>query len=275
MKLTSIKSVTLRVKNLNEMKSFYQRVLGMTILSENNDLATLGTKNKVLLTLKHSDDYTEPKEPVAGLYHVAYLLPERKYLASFLSHLIDTRTPIEGASDHGVSEAVYLRDPEWNGIEVYVDRPKDKWPMKNGQVDMFTDAMDIADIMTLKIPYEGLPDQTLIGHVHQHVSDIQNHLDYYQNGLGMDLMLQYGASASFLSYNGYHHHIGMNVWKGKGIAAPLRTDYGLDAVTLMYDASDLALIVKQLMNHQYPVMKQNDTWITEDPSGHRYLLVSN
>ena len=273
--LSGIKHIQLRVKDIRHMTQFYQHVLGMVVLEEKQGIAILGTKEKALLTLIEHPSFTEPKEPVLGLYHVAYLLPERTYLAAFLKHIIDTKTLIEGASDHGVSEAIYMRDPEQNGIEIYVDRPKTMWPMSQGTLNMFTQVMDIEDLMTLSIPFEGLPTGTMIGHVHQHVDNISTHESFYRYGLGMDLVLSYGSSASFLSYDGYHHHIGINTWKGRSIPKPLKTDYGLDLVTLAYESEEtLSSVIKALEKHSYFVAKQDDGWLTEDPSGHRYLLVS-
>ncbi len=273
-RLPKIKQIALRVKQLDNVTQFYKNVLGMTLHVSSDKEVTLGTKDRILLKLITDPSYTDPKEPVAGLYHVAYLLPERKYLASFLNHIIDERIPVEGASDHGVSEAIYLRDPEGNGIEVYVDRPKSMWPMKNGQIEMYTNAMDIADVMILKETFKGLPLGTRIGHVHHHVSDIISHEVYYKKGLGMDLVLQYGGSASFLSYDGYHHHVGINVWKGRGIHSPKKTDFGLDVVTMSYEhASDIEKIANQLSENNYLVNKQDGNLYTEDPSGHGWLLV--
>lgn len=274
MKHSRIKHMTLRVKNIHLMTTFYVDVLGMTIHEENEHKVILGTKEDALLTLKTDPSYKASKEPVAGLYHVAYLLPERKYLAAFLGHLIDTKTPIEGASDHGVSEAVYLRDPEWNGIEVYVDRSKDQWPMKDGHIEMFTEAMDLTSMMALKMPYQELPKDTIIGHVHHHVNDIDAHEAYYQKGLGMSLMLKYGPSASFLSYDGYHHHLGMNVWKGRNIPGLAKDELGLEYVTLQYQNQvEIDLIVNNLKTYGYVVHQQDNGWYTEDPSGHGFLLV--
>ncbi len=274
--MPKIKQITLRVRHLKKMKEYYQNVLGMSTHNETENNVLLGTATDVLLQLKTSDTFTEPKEPVAGLYHVAYLLPERKDLASFIGHLIDTRAPVDGASDHGISEAMYLTDPEGNGIEVYADRPRDQWPMKDGHIDMFTEALDIADIIKLKTAFNRLPNGTSIGHVHHHSNDIKNHEDYYQKGLGMDLMLQYGMTASFMSYGGYHHHVGFNVWKGRGIKQPLKTDYGLDFVTIHFDEiSEIKKIEDQLTSSGYLVVKRDNDLYTEDPSGHGWILTNS
>lgn len=271
--MPKIEHITLRVKQLSLMTNFYKNVLGMTQHEASDKTVSLGTKEHVLLTLKTDENYTVPKERVSGLFHVAYLLPERKDLAAFLGYLIDTKAPIEGAADHGISEALYLRDPEQNGIEVYSDRPKANWPRKNGSIDMYTEALDIEDILRLKEPYNGFPSGAVIGHVHHQSNEIKHHQDYYQHGLGMDLMLAYGSSAIFLSYEGYHHHVGVNMWGGSNIKIPRTTDIGLDFVTLSFaKKSDIENIVKSLKEHAYLVVEKGDAIYTEDPSGHGWLL---
>jgi catechol 2,3-dioxygenase len=173
-----------------------------------------------------------------GLYHFAILTPSRYELSRVLNHLVDSRTPIGGASDHAVSEALYLTDPDGHGIEIYRDRPRDEWPEMNGRINMTLDPFDaqgvLAELAKNPAEWEGLHPDTKIGHVHLHVADIAAAEKFYVETLGFDLVLRYGGSASFISAGGYHHHLGLNVWAGQG--APPPPD---DACRLLYYVIDV------------------------------------
>lgn len=205
-----INSVALYVSNLEKVTQFYQQLLNLEVSSTNQDQVQLKHHEHVLLILKKSK-YQQTQS--LGLYHLAYLLEDQAALASFLFHVVSLKVPIEGLSDHGVSEAIYLRDPEGNGIEVYYDRPKNEWPYVNDTLQMGTFPMNTERIKkAYQQPFMSLQQHIKIGHIHLHVDDIQRHVSFYES-LGMTLMQYYGDSAAFLSYDGYHHHIGINTWK--------------------------------------------------------------
>lgn len=207
-----IQAITLNIHDQKTMVEFYTW-LGFKIFHQDEKHTVLGTQTP-LLTLQHDQSYQIEHQPTQGLYHVAYLLPDRVALGSVLNHLIKTRYPLQGLSDHGVSEAIYLADPEGNGIEFYVDRPKELWPYQGNQLTMVTNVMNYQAVLTLAKPFAGFPQNTILGHLHLHVANLKLATEYYQQTLGYDLIQHYGDSAAFLSTAGYHHHLGINTWQG-------------------------------------------------------------
>jgi catechol 2,3-dioxygenase len=211
--------VELTVRDLAGMLEFYQRSIGLKLLQRTGNIASLGVSDQVLLTLLEDRQARHPGR-TTGLYHVAILLPSRVALARQLNHLVKTGVYLQGAADHLVSEALYLADPEGNGLELYRDRPRSQWPHEHGQLRMASDPLDIdgllAEPQLHSEPWNGLPDGTVMGHVHLRVSDLPDAENFYRTVLGMDIMVRFGHSASFLSYGGYHHHIGINTWGSLG-----------------------------------------------------------
>lgn len=223
--LASITSITLNVHNPQKMVDFYT-TLGMQVLAQTKDETVLG-QSLPLLILKHDQTYIIETKATQGLYHVAYLVPTRADLGSVLKHLIVMRIPLQGLSDHGVSEAIYLADPEGNGIEIYADRPAALWPYENKTLAMVTEMMRYQEVLSLAKPFTGFSNGTIVGHLHLHVSNLQAAVKYYQEILGYQLMQYYGDSAAFLSTGGYHHHLGLNTWRGVGIPQKNRKTTGL------------------------------------------------
>jgi catechol 2,3-dioxygenase len=197
------------------MVDFY-RWLGFRLLQETNQQTILGTDRPVLI-LKHDQPYVVEQQNTQGLYHLAFLLPTREELGSVLRYLIQQRYPLQGLSDHGVSEAIYLADPEGNGIELYVDKPKHEWPYQLQQLAMVTEPMKHQEILTLARPFQRFSNQVVLGHLHLHVSNLTEAVEYYQSLLHYDVIQYYGESAAFLSSGGYHHHLGLNTWGGQNI----------------------------------------------------------
>jgi catechol 2,3-dioxygenase len=214
--LAFISKITLNVYDPKKMVDFYT-MLGMRIFSQTKDGTVLGSAIP-LLTLKHDQTYPLETKPTQGLYHVAYLVPSREALGSILKHLITLKIPLQGLSDHGVSEAIYLADPEGNGIEIYADRPSMLWPYENKKLTMVTEMMRYQEVLALAKPFTGLLIETIIGHLHLHVGNLKDAVQYYQDHLGYELMQYYGDSAAFLSTGVYHHHLGLNTWRGLQIA---------------------------------------------------------
>jgi catechol 2,3-dioxygenase len=206
--------LALRVHNIERMYAFYTQALGMTLhaQSDADGSCLLGSEAAVLLHLI-PDATAVPAPRNAGLYHVAYLYPTRAALATAIRTYVSTGLKLQGASDHGVSEALYLSDPEGNGIELYVDRPRSAWPSQNGQLTMTTDPLDFPSLLAE-------PDDAqapIVGHLHLHVADLAAARTFYVDVIGFDLMQQYGGQAEFVSAGGYHHHLGYNLWRGKNI----------------------------------------------------------
>ena len=221
-------AVHLTVAQLDRSVAFYQDVIGLRVRRQDEDSAVLGTDLADLVVLVE-DSAAHPAGRHAGLYHFALLFPTRMALSHALRRLAGTRTPIEGAADHGVSEALYLPDPDGNGIELYADRPREEWPPPSSpdtKVGMYTIALDLDDVLG---PSEGeeLPrhadDGLVLGHMHLHVGDVDEALRFYGDVVGLETMAFLG-SAAFVAAGGYHHHLGLNVWRGKGVGpAPEHT----------------------------------------------------
>jgi catechol 2,3-dioxygenase len=168
-----------------------------------------------------ADPAAKPDDPrSAGLFHTAFLLPTRADLGRWVKHAIEKRIPISGASDHFVSEALYLNDPEGNGIEIYADRPKDTWKWRGSSIEMATVRLDVEGLVAA-IPagdagWRGAPENSVIGHVHLRVGDPVAAEAWWHDEFGFDTVARYGADAVFLSSGGYHHHIGANRWHSAG-----------------------------------------------------------
>ena len=210
---------------------------------------------------------------MSGLYHFAILLPSRADLSVFLRHFLQTGYPL-GAADHYVSEALYITDPDGNGIEVYRDRPSKEWTWKNGLVDMATEELDGNAILAESdAEWTGLPAGTIMGHIHLHVGDLQKAEEFYTKGLGFKVVSHY-PQAVFLSTGGYHHHIAINTWQGVGAPTPPENSVGLNWYTLVFpDEGARETAVKQLGQLGASLVKEADFYVTSDPAGNQIRLV--
>lgn len=234
---TNLGSVHLTVADLERSLQFYEEVLGFRTVTREVGSAALGAGGATaLLRLTELPDARRKPPHSTGLYHFAVLLPSRLDLARSLGRLAERRYPLQGASDHLVSEALYLADPDGNGIELYRDRPRDEWPRRDGQLLITTERLDLngllAELEGDGRPWQGLPDRTRIGHIHLHVADLRQTEDFYCRGLGFDLVSRYGPQALFVSAGGYHHHIGLNTWAGVGAPPPPPDSVGLRFFTI-------------------------------------------
>ena len=218
----SIGWVHLTISDLERSVRFYESHLGFAVHRQDGRTACLGAGGPDLLVLSQCE--TAPRvRGTTGLYHFAILVPTRADLARSLRRLVATETVLQGAADHGVSEALYLADPDGNGIEIYRDRPRAEWPYAGGQLRMGADPIDLDELLTEKasVPDRaGLATGTVIGHVHLHVARLDDAERFYVGVLGFQLMQRYGPSALFVSAGGYHHHIGLNTWAGVGAPPP-------------------------------------------------------
>jgi catechol 2,3-dioxygenase len=275
---TTIGAVALTVADAQRMAAFYRDALGLAVHREDAARVALGAGGQDLLILHQDPNAPRPPARSTGLYHLAILLPSRRALAQSLRHLAQSKVALQGASDHLVSEALYLADPEGNGIEIYRDRPRDQWPMRNGQVQMSTDALDIESMMAELLqhdePWHGLPDQTTMGHVHLRVANIPAAEAFYHGVLGFDITTRYGSAASFLSAGGYHHHIGLNTWASLGAPAPLPGARGLRHFTVQLpDEEERRRILARLTAAGQVPQSTPDGLVVHDPSGNSLRLV--
>ncbi|WP_054142585.1 VOC family protein [Bosea sp. AAP35] len=226
-----IGAVTLRVFDLAGMTAFYRDAIGLSLIDRGETSAVLGVGSTVLVRLVQGA--RQPSSP-AGLFHLAILLPSRRDLADWLAHAVASGVPLEGASDHLVSEAIYLSDPEGNGIEIYRDRPRSAWPRRDGALLMATDRLDLNTLLAEagQRAYAGVPSETRMGHVHLRVGDTTAAEAFYSDVLGLDVMVRY-PGASFLASGGYHHHVAVNVWNSRGAKPREAGDAGLESFELM------------------------------------------
>ncbi|WHY01292.1 VOC family protein [Neobacillus sp. DY30] len=266
--------VNLKVKDLDYALTFYQNIMGFKVLEKTNGKAVLTTDGKTpLVTLEQPENVIPKKEGMSGLYHFAILLPSRADLSVFLRHFLGTGYPL-GAADHYVSEALYITDPDGNGIEVYRDRPSNEWTWKDGLVDMATVELDGNGILAESdAEWTGLPPGTIMGHIHLHVGDLQKAEEFYTKGLGFNIVSHY-PQAVFLSTGGYHHHIAINTWQGVGAPTPPKNSAGLNWYTLVFpDYAVREAAIERLNQLGASVEKEADYYVTSDPSGNQIRLV--
>lgn len=268
--------IQLTVRDVERTADFYQNVLGLQLLNQTGGSASFTADGKrVMLTLGENKN-AKPRAPgTTGLYHMAFLLPSRSHLADVLKHFIQIRLPLQGASDHHVSEAIYLADPEGNGIEIYADRPKEVWHWKDDQVFMTTTALDAENLMQEASPagWQGMPAAAVMGHIHLQVKDLASSEHFYCNGLGFDKMLHYGSQALFISKHRYHHHIGLNTWNSAGALSPEENSAGLKRYSILFPSEEeREKAARQLEKINAPVFAEKDIVMTKDPSGIRIYL---
>ena len=222
---TSIGKVRLRVADIDALSEFYERVVGLRSVDREGDLARPGPEGgEPLIELASAPTASPAPSFSTGLFHLAILVPDRPELARALKRVIEQGWRLTGASDHLVSEALYLRDPEGNGIEIYRDRPREAWVREDGQLKMTTDPLDVDTLYDEGVPvlsaWNGLPAGTIIGHIHLRVAQIAPAEHFYCDELGMKLNARYGHQASFVAFDGYHHHVAFNTWGGVGAPLP-------------------------------------------------------
>jgi catechol 2,3-dioxygenase len=226
-----IGAVGLMVRDLDRLTAYYRDVLGLTVQQSTRQVALLGVGGVPLLELIHRPDALPDDPREAGLYHTAFLMPTRTSLARWILHLAKSRVPITGASDHDVSEAIYLDDPEGNGIEVYSDRPREQWRREGELIFQKTEPLDIDAIIREIEPatatYPGAPEGLRIGHIHLRVGNNATAEAFYCGALGLDVTRR-RTGATFISSGGYHHHVAVNTWHSNGASARNDKRAGLD-----------------------------------------------
>ena len=255
--------VELSVSDLDRSVTYWQDAIGLRVLSRENGTAELGADTPLLRFVEEPG--ARPASGFTGLFHVALLVPDRPSLGRFLAHTVREQIPLTGLSDHDVSEAIYLRDPNYHGIEVYADRPREQWEGRVGQL-MTTIPLDAGSLLAEAGDggFEGLPDGTKMGHVHLCVRDVDEMVGFYRDTLGMGLTAQLGDQAAFLSAGGYHHHIGGNTWETRGAEpAPEGTARLLRFTIVLPDDEDVARTAERIGGTE-----------VRDPSGNSLLLAT-
>ena len=231
-----IGQVSLTVRDLDRSLPFYQDVLGFRELRREGPVSFLAPPGgRVLIELHERKDAVAKPRRSSGLFHFAILVPSRAALGRSLRRLSDMRWPMTGAADHLVSEALYLDDPDGNGIEIYRDRPKDSWRMSGGELAMATDPLDLQEIHDepgAETPWHGLESSTVMGHVHLHVPHLDTAEAFYCGRIGFEPMVRRYPGALFVSAGGYHHHLGLNTWSGVGAPPPPENATGLRSFTI-------------------------------------------
>jgi catechol 2,3-dioxygenase len=260
--------VALAVADIERSIRFYSDVIGLALLARQGNDAQMGAGGEALLLL-HGQPGAARARRATGLYHFALLLPSRADLGDALQHYVEVNAPISGFADHAVSEAIYLTDPDGHGIEVYRDRPREEWAYANGALRMTTEPIDFEGVLQSRSGvWRGLPPGTMMGHIHLQVAQIEATERFYIDLLGLDLIIRYGPSATFLSANGYHHHIGGNTWAGAGL--PPAPD---DAARLLWyelrqpGAAAVDAIVARLEAAGHAYQRDADGLRVVDPSG--------
>ena len=253
--------VELSVSDLDQSLAYWQDAIGLRVLSREDGTAELGVDTPLLRFVEEPG--VRPADGFTGLFHVALLVPDRPSLGRFLAHAAREQIPLEGLSDHDVSEAIYLRDPDRHGIEVYADRPREQW---EGQVweRMTTIPLDAASLLAEagEDGFDGLPERTTVGHVHLRVRDVDETIRFYRDTLGMGLTAQLGDTAAFLSAGGYHHHIGGNTWETRGAEpAPEGTARLLRFTIALPDEAEVERVAERIGGTE-----------VRDPSGNPLVL---
>lgn len=231
--------VTLNVNQLDRVADYYRYLLGLDILERDGNVLRLGVGKTALLELRGSGDFAARNPRSAGLFHTAFLMPTRHDLAAWLRYVAEKRIPVDGASDHLVSEALYLTDPEGNGIEVYADRPRSAWHTDGKSVAMATDPLDIPGLLDLSpvTKWTGGPEGLIVGHMHLQVGNIAEAEPFYAGVLGTDVTATY-PGASFYGAGGYHHQLATNIWSSRGAGPIDKRATGLVGFELILDSND-------------------------------------
>lgn len=274
--IDSIDHVELRVRDIDRALEFYRDIVGLEVVDKSADSASLSAPDGPVVLMLLSEGVDAPAQREAtGLYHTAIRFPDRTALANALARLVRAGYRI-GASDHGVSEALYIDDPDGNGVELYRDRPRDQWPPPNTQyrTPMFNAPLDLEGLLDDADggvadggSTEGTAPATDIGHVHLQVSDLETTRAFYVDVLGLDLMAEFPGQAGFFSSGGYHHHLGANTWHSRNRGAAPRNHAGLERIVFITTTAELQKARLRLAEHGSGVSGDDETLVVHDPDG--------
>jgi catechol 2,3-dioxygenase len=273
---TTLGAVHLTVADLGRSVAYYEEAIGLEPLDRGPRSASLGAGGRTLVALVEAPGAV-PAAGFCGLYHLALLVPERRDLASWLAHAARDEVALTGLSDHFVSEALYLSDPDGHGIEIYWDRPRERW---EGQVAarLTTQRLDVESLIgeledPRTDPWRGLPAGTTMGHVHLKVADVPGTVRFYRDVLGFGLMAALGAQAAFLGAGGYHHHVGANTWESAGASPPPPGTAALRHATIVLPgAAERARALERLARAGVEPETMDPDPLVRDPSGNALAL---
>lgn len=271
-----IGAVGLKARDLSRLTDFYTNAIGLQVIDRDQKTARLGAGGVTLLELESAPDALPDDPRTAGLYHTAFLQPTRQDLGRWLVHAARNRVQLSGASDHLVSEAIYLDDPEGNGIEVYRDRLPQEWRWNGDRIQMATDRLDLDNLAadTANATYAGAPAGLRIGHIHLRVGDLAATQKFYCDTVGLDPTAGRGG-ALFMSSGRYHHHVGSNVWHSAG--AGQRDDNRAGLAWFAFEAADAAqrdAVITRLKDANAPLDRGENGTETRDPFGTRVRFAS-
>lgn len=236
----------LRVSNLENSLKFYKEILGLQVLSQAPNEAVLSADGKTPLLELTSPSGVKPQRPgTTGLYHLALLLPHRRHLGEFLNHLLSSDYPLQGASNHGISGALYLTDPDGIGIEVYTDTPPESWRWTGGKLQADSGPLDIPGLLEEASQGWILPPQAILGHLHLSVADLVPAEKFF-HALGFETVMEFPGQALFFSSGGYHHHIAVNIWNGAGASLPEPNSTGVSYYKIRYPSP----LIRELVVHE-------------------------
>ncbi len=275
---TSVGTVRLTVSDLTRSTGFYEQVLGLRASDGEDGSVILSAAGERALVELHGDPAAPPLDPRApGLFHMAILLPDRTQLAMALARLGQGGWPLSGASDHLVSEALYLSDPDGNGIELYRDRPRADWPSEDGTLKMATLPLDLRNLMAELDGHTEVqplaPSGTVMGHVHLQVSGLTEAESFYAGVLGFDVMVRGYPGALFVSAGGYHHHIGLNTWNSAGAPPSRPGSVGLRSFEILLPTSEeLQKVMSRIQSAGLELTASSGGLLVRDPFGNGVLL---
>ena len=274
---THMGPVELSVSDLERSLDYWQNAVGLRLLARENGRASLGSDRELVALV--AEPGARSARGHSGLYHVALLLPDRPSLAHWLAHAAREQVGLEGLSDHAVSEAIYLRDPDEHGIEIYADRPREQWDGRVREL-MTTIPLDVESLFgELDDPrtaeFDGVPDGTVVGHTHLCVADVDATVAFYREVLGFELMAQLGPMAAFLAAGGYHHHVGANTWESRGASpAPPGAARLLSATVVVPEQGDVDRLAARVADEGQEPEQRESGVLVRDPSGNALLLTA-
>ena len=274
---THIGNVTLKVRDLEKLIQFYTETIGLKILTRSDSAAQLTADGiQPLLTLEGNSSLEQRPVRSAGLYHLALLVPTRKDLANVLQHFIQSDTRLAGASNHKFSEAIYLQDPENNGIEIYRDVDRKDWVRdEKGKLPAVSEPLDVHGLLgeTDDPQWNGLPEKTEMGHVHLNVTNIPEAERFYMNVLGFEEQTRMDHHALFISAGGYHHHIALNIWNGpNAIPSPIDATGLLHYEIVVPSAEVLGGLKNSLEQHNIAFIAETNHIFVKDPAGNGIVI---
>lgn len=267
---TTLGLVHLYVSNVKRSLAFYTDVLQLKIVKAEGNVVVLGNENGTPLLIIEENESALPKQRSrTGLYHFAILVPNRQELANVLLHLVQKEYLLQGGADHYFSEAIYLSDPDGNGIEIYYDRQKEVWRDEKGELPFVSNPLDGEGLLQQAKAWSGFSSETIIGHIHLHVADLEEARRFYVDGLGFEVTIPARNGALFVSAGDYHHHVGLNTWQGEGAPPQLPHSVGLKYFTVVLaDEKQTEQVCENLQKIGVTAIYKDGTLQVEDPFGH-------